>query len=79
MGPRNFGVIFCRTQFLVWGPGNTKIYEGEVMSLYENIHKKRKSGRKMRAKGAKGAPTQQNFKDAARTARIKKGGKVKKK
>jgi signal recognition particle subunit SEC65 len=49
------------------------------MSLYENIHKKRKSGRKMRAKGAKGAPTQQNFKDAARTARIKKGGKVKKK
>tara|TARA_R100001129_G_scaffold50009_1_gene34591 strand:+ start:686 stop:847 length:162 start_codon:yes stop_codon:yes gene_type:complete len=49
------------------------------MSLYENIHKKRKSGRKMRQKGAKGAPTQQNFKDAAKTAqKFKKGGPAKK-
>ena len=48
------------------------------MSLYENIHKKRKSGRKMRPKGAKGAPTAKNFKDAAKTARLKKGGPVKK-
>ena len=49
------------------------------MSLYRNIHNKRKSGRKMRPKGAKGAPTEANFAAAARTARIKKGGKVKKK
>ena len=44
------------------------------MSLYENIHKKRKriaagSGEKMRKKGAKGAPTAANFKRAAQTAR----------
>ncbi len=42
--------------------------------LYENIHKKRKrikagSGEKMRAKGAKGAPTNKDFKNAAKTAR----------
>lgn len=49
------------------------------MSLYKNIHNKRKSGRKMRPKGAKGAPTAQNFRDAAKTARMKKGGLVKKK
>jgi hypothetical protein len=49
------------------------------MSLYKNIHNKRKTGRKMRPKGAKGAPTAQNFKDAAKTARMKKGGMVKKK
>lgn len=49
------------------------------MSLYKNIHNKRKSGRKMRPKGAKGAPTAQNFKDAAKTASMKKGGLVKKK
>ena len=49
------------------------------MSLYKNIHNKRKSGRKMRPKGAKGAPTAQNFEDAAKTARMKKGGLVKKK
>ena len=39
------------------------------MSLYENIHKKRKSGRKMRKKGAKGAPSAQDFANAAKTAR----------
>ena len=44
------------------------------MSLYENIHKKRKrikggSGEKMRKKGAKGAPSDKNFKDAAKTAK----------
>ena len=37
--------------------------------LYYNINKKRKEGRKMRKKGAKGAPTAKNFKDAAKTAR----------
>ena len=44
------------------------------MSLYENIHKKRKriaagSGEKMRKKGAKGAPTEANFTRAAKTAK----------
>ena len=42
--------------------------------LYENMHKKRKrikagSGEKMRAKGAKGATTDKDFKNAAKTAR----------
>lgn len=44
------------------------------MSLYENIHAKRKrikagSGEKMRTPGSKGAPSAQDFKDAAKTAR----------
>ena len=37
--------------------------------LYANIHKKRKSGRKMRNKGDKGAPSSQDFANAAKTAR----------
>lgn len=46
------------------------------MSLYENIHKKRKrikagSGEKMRQPGSKGAPTAANFKRAAKTAKKK--------
>ena len=49
------------------------------MSLYENIHKKRKriaagSKERMRKPGTKGAPSAQDFKDAAKTA----GGKKKK-
>ena len=44
------------------------------MSLYENIHKKRKriaagSGEKMRKAGAKGAPTAKAFRKAAKTAK----------
>jgi hypothetical protein len=44
------------------------------MSLYENINNKKKriaegSGEKMRDKGDKGAPSEQNFKDAAKTAK----------
>ena len=44
------------------------------MSLYANIHKKRKriaagSGEKMRKKGAKGAPTAKNFRQPKRTTR----------
>ena len=44
------------------------------MSLYENIHKKRKrikdgSGERMKRKGEKGRPTPQDFKDAAKTAK----------
>ncbi len=42
--------------------------------LYANIHAKRKriaagSGEKMRKPGTKGAPTQANFKRAAKTAK----------
>tara|TARA_R100001163_G_scaffold24942_1_gene20581 strand:- start:1388 stop:1549 length:162 start_codon:yes stop_codon:yes gene_type:complete len=48
------------------------------MSLYENIHKRRKSGKPMRQKGAKGAPSDADFKAAARTA-AKKGKYVRKK
>ena len=44
--------------------------------LYANIHAKRKrikagSGESMRSAGDKGAPTAQNFKDAAKTAKPK--------
>ena len=44
------------------------------MSLYENIHRKRRrikegSGERMRKKGEKGAPTDKNFKNAAKTAK----------
>ena len=45
--------------------------------LYANIHAKRKriaagSGEKMRNPGAKGAPTNANFKRAAKTAKKRK-------
>ena len=45
--------------------------------LYANIHAKKKrikagSGEKMRKKGAKGAPTAKNFKQAAKTAKKRK-------
>ena len=43
--------------------------------LYANIHAKRKRGEKMRKKGAKGAPTDKDLKNAARTAKINKDGK----
>jgi hypothetical protein len=47
------------------------------MSLYKNIHRKRKrikkgSGEKMRKPGSKGAPTAKAFKKAAKTARKRK-------
>jgi hypothetical protein len=46
------------------------------MSLYENIHAKRKrikagSNEKMRKPGTKGAPTSKSFKAAAKTAKKK--------
>ena len=40
-----------------------------VESLYANIHKKRREGRPMRKKGAKGAPKPGDFDRAARTAK----------
>ena len=47
------------------------------MSLYKNIHAKRKrikkgSGEKMRKPGSKGAPTAKAYKKAAKTARKRK-------
>ena len=47
--------------------------------LYANIHKKREriaegSGEKMRKPGSKGAPTEEAFKQAAKTAKPEKKG-----
>lgn len=39
--------------------------------LYANINAKRKAGKPMRKKGAKGAPTDAAFKRAAKTAKKK--------
>ena len=39
--------------------------------LYANINAKRKAGKKMRKKGAKGAPTDKAFRDSKKTARKK--------
>lgn len=43
--------------------------------LYANIHAKRKRGEKMRKPGEEGAPSAQDFKNAAKTAKKKKGAK----
>jgi hypothetical protein len=40
--------------------------------LYANIHKKRASGKPMRKKDSKGAPTDSAFKKAAKTAKKRK-------
>ena len=49
--------------------------------LYANIHAKRKRGERMRKKGDPGAPSDQDFKDAAKTAkkrpRRRRGNKFK--
>ena len=37
--------------------------------LYENIRKRRAAGKAPRKPGSKGAPTDQDFKNAARTAK----------
>lgn len=39
--------------------------------LYANINAKRKAGKKMRKKGAPGAPTDADFRAAAKTAKKK--------
>jgi signal recognition particle GTPase len=51
--------------------------------LYENINAKRQriaegSGEKMRRVGSKGAPTAKDFKESAKTAKMKTGGSAKK-
>lgn len=49
-----------------------------MAGLYENIHKRRaakkKSGGRMRREGEKGAPSDQAFRDAAKTAKKRKKG-----
>lgn len=45
--------------------------------LWANIQAKRKAGRKMRRKGAKGAPTDEAFRKAALTAKKTKQKKKK--
>ena len=54
--------------------GIRRISVAKRKGLYENIHAKRRriaagSGEKMRKPGTKGAPTKQNFKQAAKTAK----------
>ncbi len=49
--------------------------------LYANINAKRKriaagSGEKMRKPGSPGAPTKQDFKESAKTAKMSSGGKM---
>jgi signal recognition particle GTPase len=51
--------------------------------LYENINAKRQriaegSGEKMRRVGSEGAPTAKDFKESAKTAKMKSGGKMSK-
>ena len=61
-----------------------KADEGKKMAkggLYANIHAKQEriahgSGEKMRRVGAKGAPTQEAFRESAKTAKHKTGGGV---
>jgi len=49
----------------------TQYAAGGQVGLYDNINAKRKRGDKMRKPGAKGAPTDQAFIDAAKTAKVK--------
>ena len=51
--------------------------------LYDNINAKREriaegSGEKMRRVGSKGAPTAEAFRESAKTAKVKDGGKMSK-
>lgn len=47
----------------------TEYAEGGKVGLYANIHTKRARGAKMRKPGQKGAPTAQDFINAAKTAK----------
>jgi hypothetical protein len=44
----------------------------EKKGLYANIHARRKAGKKMRKKGAKGAPSDAAFRKAAKTAKTRR-------
>jgi hypothetical protein len=51
-------------------PNKVDMYaEGGKVGLYDNIHAKRARGGKMRKPGAKGAPSAQDFINAAKTAK----------
>ena len=52
-------------------PERGKMAKGGRPGLYANIHAKRKSGRRMKKKGDKGAPTAANFRRAAQTVKKK--------
>ena len=75
----NFSDKIAGARKKVMGGGSIKRKElkrggGAGDGLYANIHKKKAriaagSGETMRKVGAKGAPTAQNFKDAAKTAK----------
>ena len=56
---------------LIIGQGRNGVVKMAKKGLYANIHKKRKSGKPMRKKGQKGAPTDADFKRAAKTAKKK--------
>lgn len=47
----------------------TMYAEGGKVGLYDNIHAKRARGGKMRKPGQKGAPSAQDFLNAAKTAK----------
>ena len=63
-----------------------KLFSSKKMKgggLYANINAKREriaegSGEKMRRVGSKGAPTAKDFKESAKTAKMKTGGSAKK-
>ena len=59
--------------------GPPLLTKGKKMSLYDNIRKRRASGKKMRKPGEPGAPTAKAFKDAAKTAKKPKKKKPAKK
>ena len=46
-----------------------KAQKGGSPGLYANINAKRKAGKKMRKKGDPGAPSDEAFEDAAKTAK----------
>ena len=72
-------VDFLEKQLLPYFPDIYRMSAGGRPGLYANINAKRKriqagSGETMRKPGAKGAPTKENFKQAATTARKAMGG-----
>ena len=54
---------------LTMGEGKEETLKEKGKGLYYNINKKRKEGRPMRKKGEKGAPSEDDFKSAAKTAK----------
>jgi len=53
-------------------PNDVEVYKkGGPVGLYANIHAKQKRGAKMRKPGQKGAPTDQDFIESAKTRRNK--------